>query len=76
MAFLVTVIERNPRKVLFNAFRLSVIGTCIISSSRCIRAGVFLFVFLFLKPIFRLFPSLFGSFYIVGEIICRLNVIS
>lgn len=76
MAFLVIVIERNPRKVLFKAFKLYVIGSFIIFNSRGIRAGVFLFVFFFFKPIFRLFLGLFGSFYIVREIICRLDIIS
>lgn len=52
------------------------VGSFITLVSSGIRAKVFLFVFLFLKPFFALFSSFFEGFCITKEIICKLGVLS
>lgn len=49
------------------------VGCCITSVSKSTRAGILLFVFLFLKPLFKLFLSLLGDLYIAKRITCGLG---
>ena len=72
----VIVVIRDPKEVFLWIFRLCFIGGCIIPGSRGTRAAVFLFAFLFLKPLFGLFPSLLGSLCIAGGTICGLGVLN
>lgn len=72
IALFVIIVIRNPKEVFLKTFRAYIIGSCITSSSKSIRAGIFLFTFIFLKPLFRLFLRLFGGFCVTKRIIHRL----
>lgn len=76
MALFVAIIIHHPREIFFETFRPCVVGSHITSSSRGIKTGVLLFVFLFLKPLFRLFPSFFGGLCITKRIIYGLEVLA
>lgn len=73
IVFFVIVVIYDPRKIFLRTFRSYVIRSYITFSSRGTRASVFLFVFLFLKPLFELFWSFLKDF--CERIICGLGVL-
>lgn len=75
VAFFVIVVIYDPKKIFFKAFKLCFVRCYIIPISKGIRAGVFIFAFFLLKPLFRFFLSLFENFRITGRIICGLEVL-
>lgn len=67
----IIVVIRDPKEIFFRALRPFFMGCHIIPVSKNIRTRVFLFIFLLLKPFFRLLSSLLGGLYIARGIICR-----
>lgn len=72
MAFFITVIIYNQRDIFFSIFKPCFVRDYIDFSNKTIRNKVFLFLFLFLKPLFRLFLSVFRDLCIVRKV-CKLK---
>lgn len=70
------VITYDLKKVFFRTFKPCFIRDCIISISKNTRVGDPLFAFLFLKPLFKLFSSLFNNLRIAREIICGFSLLN
>lgn len=76
IALFIVVIICNHGKNFFRAFRPYVVKSYITSNNRTIRSRVSLLIFLLPKPLFGLFPSLFGGLCIAGAIICKFGLLS
>lgn len=75
MPIFVRIVTYDLGKVFFRTFWSYFVKDYIISVSKSIRTWVFLFIFLILKPLFKLFLSLFGALYIAKRIIYWLKVL-
>lgn len=73
IALFVIIVIHNPREMFLKTFRTYIVGSCIISSSKSIRARIFLFAFILLKPLFGLLLRLFRGLCITRRIIHRLR---
>lgn len=71
MAFFVAVVINYSEDVFFKTLRPYFTCNYIVFSNKSIRVKILPFVYLFSKPLFRLFLSLFKSLYIFERIICR-----
>lgn len=76
VSFITIVVTYDLREVLFRAFRSCFVEGHISFISKKTSIGALLFMCLFLKPFYRLFPSLLGGFCIVGGNICGLGVLA
>ena len=72
----VIVVTHDPREVFLWLFRPCFVGGGISPSSKRTRVRVFLLTLHFSKPLFGLFPGLFGGLYISERAICGLRILS
>lgn len=72
IALFIIVIIRDLRKVFFRTFRPYFVKNYIDSSSKSTKVGVFLLIFFFLKPLYKLLSNLFRSFCAARKV-CRLR---
>lgn len=74
IAFFVKLKIYGSAKIIFKIFWLYFTGNYIAPIGKNTGIRVFLFTFLFLKPFFKLFLSVFKDLYITEGIICKLKV--
>ena len=75
MVFFIAIVIHDFGKVFFKVFKYYIIEDHITFNNKSIRAGVFLFAFLLLKPFLKLFLNLFKRFHIARRIIYRLKIL-
>lgn len=71
MAFFIAIVISDFKNIFFSAFRPYCTYGCIASNSKNIKVGVFLFAFIFSKPLFGLFSGLFVHFRIFKRTIYK-----